>query len=295
MIISPELPTLPYVIRNGIKYFELIAEPVQREILPNLYINCWGYNGTMPGPTIVVFPGDYVQLRVYNRLPEDTSVHWHGVDVPNNMDGVPGIEPSPRIMPGQYFDYKFQITNPPGTHMYHSHFNTARQEMLGLAGGFIIDDPGNRKIRDYFILLQEFNVKGLPKGKIVPGVYGIDPLSMDFNFFTMNGRCFPYTTPMEVSWGDNVRVRLANSSAQPHPIHLHGHQFAVGASDGNMIPSDRRIVKNTILVSSGETWDIEFTANNLGIWPFHCHIPHHITNNFTKDIGGMLTTLVYKG
>jgi len=118
---------------------------------------------------------------------------------------------------------------------------------------------------------------------------------MDFNFFTMNGRCFPYTTPMEVSWGDNVRVRLANSSAQPHPIHLHGHQFAVGASDGNMIPSDRRIVKNTILVSSGETWDIEFTANNLGIWPFHCHIPHHITNNFTKDIGGMLTTLVYKG
>jgi len=291
LIISPDLPILPYVMRNGVKYFELIAQPVQREILPNLHINCWGYNGTMPGPTIAVFPGDYVQIRVYNGLPQNTSIHWHGLDIPNNMDGVPEIEPSSVIKPGEYFDYRFIIVNPPGTHMYHTHVDTARQEMLGLAGGFLILDPRNDGInRDYFILLQEFMVKDLPKGTIAPGVYDIDPLSMDFNFFTMNGRCFPYTTPLE----DNVRIRLTNSSVQAHPIHIHGHQFAITASDGNMIPLDRRIFKNTVLVSSGETWDVEFSANNPGIWPFHCHIPHHMANNFTKSIGGMLTTIAYK-
>ena len=249
----------------------------------------------MPGPTIVVFPGDNVQIRVYNRLPENTSVHWHGLDIPNNMDGVPEIEPSPVIKPGGYFDYKFLIVNQPGTHIYHTHVDTASQEMLGLTGGFVILDPMNNEInRDYFILLQEFKVKGLPKGKIAPGVYNIDPLAMDFNFFTMNGRCFPYTTPLEVCCGENIRIRLANSSDQAHPIHIHGHQFMIAASDGNMIPLDRRIVKNTVLVSSGETWDVEFSANNPGIWPFHCHIPHHMTNNFTKSIGGMLTTIAYK-
>lgn len=197
MLSSPDVPILPHTIKNGVKYFELVAEPVQREILPNLYINCWGYNGTMPGPTIVVFPGDFVEIKVFNRLPEDTSVHWHGLDIPNNMDGVQVIEPSPRIKPGQYFDYQFRITNQPGTHMYHTHVSTARLEMLGLAGGFIILDPlDNEFVPDFFILLQEFMVKGLPKGKIATGVYDIDPLSMDFNFFTMNGRCFPYTTPL---------------------------------------------------------------------------------------------------
>ncbi|MEL7656858.1 MAG: multicopper oxidase domain-containing protein, partial [Bacillota bacterium] len=138
MVITPNVPILPYKIKNGIKFFELTAEPVEREILPGLFIKGWGYNGTIPGPTIEVNPGDYVIIRVVNYLPEATSVHWHGLDVPNIMDGVPEVEPSPQIGPGQYFDYQFRITNPPGTHMYHTHMGSAegqQQRLLLYASG----------------------------------------------------------------------------------------------------------------------------------------------------------------
>ena len=296
MVITPDISNLSFTKKNGIKYFELVAEPVKRELLPGLYINAWGYNGSNPGQTIQVYPGDYVNIRVYNRLPQPTSVHWHGLDVPNVMDGVPDIEPSPKIEPDSYFDYRFKIINPPGTHMYHTHFMESMQEMLGLGGAFIILDPNknNAVNRDYFIMLQEFMVKGLEAGKVRKGTYDIDPHSQDFNFFTMNGRCFPYTTPLTVRYNENIRIRLGNLMENAHPIHMHGHQFYVTASDGNRIPSSNQLIKSTISVASGETWDIQFKAYNAGIWPFHCHIPHHTTNNMAEPAGGMFTTIVYK-
>lgn len=297
MVITPDVPDLPFEICHGIKYFELVAEPVRREILPDLFINARGYNGTVPGPTIQVFPGDDVNIRVINRLPEPTSVHWHGLDVPNVMDGVPDVEPSPQIDSGKYFDYRFRIANPPGTHMYHTHFYTVIQEMMGLGGAFIILDPNrqNQYIhKDYFIMLQEFHAKGLKMGEVKPGVYDIDPMGDDFNFFTMNGRCFPFTTPISVVMGENIRIRLGNIGHSAHPIHIHGHQFAVSASDGNGIPVQTRLVKTTINVASGETYDLEFKANNPGVWPFHCHIPHHMSNNMQKPMGGMSTVIAYR-
>ena len=296
MVITPDVTNLPFIVKKGIKYFELTAEHVQRELLPGFLINGLGYNGSIPGPTIQVYPGEYVNIRVYNKLLEPTSIHWHGLDVPNVMDGVTGVEPSPKIEPNSYFDYKFRITNPPGTHMYHSHFNS-EQEMLGLGGAFIILDPYESLCniqRDYFIMLQEFHVKGLKMGEVKPGVYDIDPMSHDFNFFTMNGRCFPYTTPLKVQRGENVRVRLGNIVMEAHPIHIHGHQFLITASDGNIIPYYNQLKKNTINVASGETWDIIFKTDNPGIWPFHCHIPHHMTNNMSKSMGGMFTTIIYE-
>ncbi|HWR44844.1 copper oxidase [Sporomusa sp.] len=294
MVISPDLENLPYIMIKGVKYFELVAEPVERELLPGLWIRGWGYNGSIPGPTIQVYPGDYVNIRVYNALPEGTSVHWHGLDIPNNMDGVPEIQPTPLIRPKCYFDYHFKITNPPGTHMYHTHHNVAKQEMLGLAGGFIILDPSSPAVdRDYFIMLQEFAVKDLPMGILKPGSYEVGPLNDDLQFFTMNGRCFPATSPLPVMFGERIRIRLANPAMKEHPIHLHGHQFIVTAADGNGIFECARMKKNTIAVSSGETWDIEFEADNPGNWSFHCHIPHHSANNMTKEMGGMLTVVQY--
>jgi FtsP/CotA-like multicopper oxidase with cupredoxin domain len=214
------------------------------------------------------------------------------------MDGVPDIEPSPKIEPNSYFDYKFKITNTPGTHMYHTHLNSSSQEMLGLGGAFIILDPYETSYcniqRDYFIMLQEFHVNGLKMGEVKPGIYDIDPMSQDFNFFTMNGRCFPYTTPLNVKRGENVRVRLGNIAMEAHPIHMHGHQFLITASDGNSIPYYNALKKNTINVASGETWDIIFRTDNPGIWPLHCHIPHHMTNNMSESTGGMFTTIIYK-
>lgn len=248
----------------------------------------------MPGPVIIAYPGDYVIIRVYNKLPEPTSVHWHGLDVPNAMDGVPEVEPSPKIEPGRYFDYHFRITNPPGTHIYHTHFNSTTQQMMGLGGAFIILDPAEHGIQhDFFYMLQEFSVKGLKTGEVKPGTYDLDPMSHDFNFFTMNGRCFPFATPMKVNYGSNVRIRLANLVHDAHPMHIHGHQFVVTASDGNTIAFGKRLVKNTVNVASGETYDVVFKADNPGIWPFHCHIPHHMSNNMQKQTGGMFTTFEY--
>jgi len=294
MVVTPNIKDLTFEVHNGEKYFELVAEPVEQEILPGLFIKGWGYNGSIPGPTILVNPGDNVRIRVINYLPEATSVHWHGLDIPNVMDGVPDVEPSPRISPGQYFDYRFRITNPPGTHMYHTHVDSARQQMLGMGGAFIIEDPQENQCRDYFYMVQEFQLIGLEDGEVKPGTYDLDPYSMDFNFFTMNGRCFPFVEPIRVKLGDKERVRFGSIAHNAHPMHIHGHQFAIAASDGNEIHTSNRLVKNTVNVASGETYDVIFYADNPGVWPFHCHIAHHMSNNFTKPLGGMTTTVVYE-
>lgn len=295
MVITPDIPDLPFTVEEGMKCFVLVAEPVTRELLPGIKMKGWGYNGSIPGPTIRVKQGDWVKIRVINHLPEATSVHWHGLDIPNSMDGVPEVEPTPKIRPGEYFDYCFQIMNAPGTHMYHTHHNTVTQELMGLGGGFIIESECNDYIhRDYFIMLQEFHLQGLPKGELKKGDYDLDPLTDSFNFFTMNGRCFPYSNSLPVKYGENIRIRLGNIGMNAHPIHLHGHQFLLTAADGNEISSSARLLRNTIEVSSGTTYDLLFCANNPGTWPFHCHMPHHISNNFTKPIGGMFKTIVYE-
>lgn len=296
MVIAPDINNLHYKMIKGVKYFELTAEPVNQEILPGVFIKGWGYNESIPGPTILVYPGDYVNIRVINNLPEATSIHWHGLNVPNVMDGVPEVEPSPRIEPGHYFNYRFKITNPPGTHMYHSHVNVAKQDMLGLLGGFVIMNPYERNIhKDYLLLMQEWSLTDLEKGKKVePGQYNLKPFTMDFNMFTINGKSFPSTMPMIVEYDDIVRLRLGAIQIDHHPMHIHGHQFIVEKADGNPIAHNERILKNTILVATGQTWDVLFKADNPGVWPFHCHIAHHISNNFTDGAGGMFTTIVYK-
>ncbi|GAA0746177.1 multicopper oxidase family protein [Clostridium oceanicum] len=297
MVITPNIPNLPYTKKDGVKYFNLVAGYVRSEILPGIYMNAYGYNGITPGPTICVYPGDYVCIRVYNKLSQPTSVHWHGLDVPNDMDGVPAIEPSPKIYPGHYFDYHFKITNPPGTHMYHSHFHTVLQDMMGLQGGFIILDPNESEEniqRDYYLMLDAFKLQGLKEGVLKKGIYDIDPFAGMANFFTINGRCFPYTTRLEVKEGERVRLRFGNIGMMNHPIHFHGHQFYETAVDGNSIPKENQLKKNTILVSSGTTRDVEFLANNPGRWPLHCHFPHHVSNNMTLPLGGMTTAVVYE-
>lgn len=297
MVITPGIKDLPYTYDDGIKYFTLIAEEIVWELVDGIFVRAWGYNGSTPGPTIRVFPGDKVCIRVINHLPERTSVHWHGLEVPNIMDGVPPIEPSPYIEPGEYFDYTFTISNPPGTYMYHSHVNVSVQDNAGLLGGLIVEDPrmqNRKKYKDYLCLLQEWAIGALPWGNLTKGTYDLTFVKPEFNFFTINGKCYPDTKPLPVEYGDTVRVRFGNIQMNHHPMHLHGHQFRVVGADGFPIARDTQIYKNTILVASGETWDIRFLANNEGIWPFHCHMPHHVTNNGAPPVGGMFTTVNYQ-
>lgn len=296
MVITPGIKDLEYVYKDGVKHFTLIAEEVNLELIPGLFVRALGYNGSVPGPTIKVNPSDKVCIRVINNLPKKTSVHWHGLEVPNDMDGVPPIEPSPFIEPGEYFDYHFKINNTPGTYMYHSHVNVLVQDNAGLLGGFIVEDPKDKKrknYKDYLVVLQEWAVNELPWGDITKGTYNLTFKMPNFNFFTMNGKCYPSTDPLEVCYGDTVKVRFCNIQMHHHPIHLHGHQFKVVGADGFPIRKETQIYKNTILVASGETWDIEFIAKNPGIWPMHCHMPHHVTNNAAPGVGGMFTTVNY--
>src|SRR5438552_4164937 len=217
-VITPNGWTLPYKVRDGVKVFHLIAEPVQNEFAPGLVGDCWGYNGTTPGPTIEAVEGDRVRIYVTNKLPEATSVHWHGILLPNGMDGVSGLTQK-AIEPGETYKYEFTLRQH-GTHMYHPHFDEMTQMSLGMMGAFIVHprNPANRLDRDFVLVISEW--------RIDPGTSRPNPNEMtDFNLFTFNSKAFPATAPLVVKLGQRVKIRLINLGAMDHhPIHLHGHR-----------------------------------------------------------------------
>src|SRR6266700_1386976 len=283
-VITPSGSTLPWKIVDGVKVYHLIAQEVaNHEFAPGLVANCWGFNGQVHGPTIEAVEGDRVRIYVTNHLPAPTSVHWHGIFLPNGMDGVSGLTQKP-IDPGDTFKYEFTLRQH-GTHMYHSHHDEMTQMALGLMGLFVIH-PRNPKVRpdrDFAYLLTEW--------KIVPGTARPDPNEMtDFNVFTMNGKVFPATAPMVAKLGQRVRIRFSNLSAMDHhPMHIHAVNFRVTETDGGQIPESAQQVEATVLVQVGSTRTIDFLADAPGDWPLHCHMTHHTMNqmghNFPNLIG----------
>ncbi len=276
-VVTPNGAALPWQWEDGRKAFRLVAEPVVREFAPGLRVNCWGYNGQTPGPTIEAVEGDRVRLYVENRLPEPTSVHWHGVILPNGMDGVVGLNQK-RIEPGETFLYEFTVRQS-GTHMYHPHFDEMVQQSMGMMG-FLIFHPRNppRRIdRDFAIFLNEWFIK--------PGTSTPDPsVMLDFNVFTFNSRVFPGTDPLLVRLGDRVRLRIANISMDSHPIHFHGHTLQWTGTDGGALPPTAWIPESTINVPPGTTRDVEFVADNPGDWALHCHKVHHTMNQMGHNL-----------
>ena len=276
-VVTPNVGRLPWRMEDDFKTFHLIAEPVMREFAPGLKVNCWGYNGTSPGPTIEAVEGDRVRMYVENRLPEPTTVHWHGVLLPNGMDGVSGLNQR-RIEPGETFKYEFTVRQH-GTQMYHPHFDEMVQQSMGMMG-FLIFHPRRapRRIdRDFAIFLHEWMVR--------PGTSAPDPTEMlDFNLFTFNSRVFPGTEPLLVRLGDRVRLRLGNIMMNSHPIHVHGHAFLWTATDGGPLPQSAWIPETSIIVHPGTTRDIEFIADNPGDWALHCHKLHHTMNQMGHNL-----------
>jgi hypothetical protein len=281
-VITPNGSTLPWTMKNGVKEFHLIAEPVEREFAPGMTVKCWGYNGQTPGPTIEAVEGDRVRMLVTNRLPEHTTIHWHGILLPNGMDGVGGLN-QPHIKPGETYAYEFTLRQH-GTFMYHPHADEMVQMAVGMMGMFVVhprksDEPSID--RDFAIMLHEWAIH--------PGTYRPDPAVMlDFNMFTFNSRVFPGIAPLIVKTGDRVRIRLGNLSMDEHPIHIHGHNFWVTATDGGKIPPSARWPETTVLVPVGATRDIEFVADNPGDWAFHCHKSHHTMNAMGHDLPNLL-------
>jgi hypothetical protein len=275
---SPDLKDLPFTVDNGVKVFHLIAEPVKQQISPQKTIDVWGFNGSAPGPTIQITEGDRVRVIVDNHLPEPTSMHWHGFEIPHNMDGGPGISQDP-IPPAGRFVYEFTL-HQTGTYFYHSHM--AMQEMIGMLGAFIMHPKvayTPHVDKDFVILLQEYAV--LPNNTVP------NTMNMEFNWLVFNGKAGPATTPLIVRLGDRVRIRLINLGMDHHPIHLHGHTFYVTGTEGGRIPETAWFPGNTALVGVAQSRDFEFVANNPGDWMLHCHLPHHMMNQMSSSVGPM--------
>jgi manganese oxidase len=272
-VITPNGSTLPYKVVGGVKVFHLIAEEVDHEFAPGLRAHCWGFNGQVHGPTIEAVEGDRVRIYVTNKLPENTSIHWHGVLVPSGMDGVAGLSQK-NIEPGETYKYEFKLRQH-GTYMYHSHSDEMTQIALGMMGMFIIhprNPTGPKADRDFALMTSEW--------RIDVGTMRPNPIEMtDFNVFTFNGRAFPGTAPLVAKYGDRVRIRFGNlSPMEHHPIHIHGLHWKVTQTDGGQIPESAQWPETTVLVAVGQTRTVEFIADNPGDWAMHCHMTHHAMN-----------------
>jgi FtsP/CotA-like multicopper oxidase with cupredoxin domain len=257
----------PTILDDGTKQWEITASVIQWETEPGTVLEAYAYNGTVPGPQLRAEVGDRVRIILHNELPQPTTIHSHGLIVPNAMDGVPVIT-QPAVMPGESFTYEFTLRNA-GSHMYHSHFMADHQVPMGLLGAFVVTDPGATDEPDadidYTMILND------------------GPLG-----FTLNGKGFPATEPIVATQGQTIRVRYMNEGLQIHPMHLHGIRQLVIAKDGYSLPDPH--YEDTVLVAPGERIDVLVEATELGAWAFHCHILTHAEG--PNGMFGMVTALI---
>ncbi len=270
-------------VENGIKIFDLETSVIRWQILPDVHVDAFAFNGQVPGPRLHFRQGDRVRINVTNKLPDTTTVHWHGLILPNVMDGAARVTQEP-IANGELYRYEFTAVQS-GTYFYHSHDHGDRQQALGLYGAMIIDPatPAEdlKADHEYTIMLQEWLVR---EGLTYPAM----PMEGGMpNYFTINGRAYPATDTIEMKVGETLKVRfIGSTSGLIHPMHIHGGPFEVVARDGETLPPGSRFKADTVNVGPGQRYDVIWTARKSGKWMIHCHIPHHMTNNNTEQAGG---------
>jgi FtsP/CotA-like multicopper oxidase with cupredoxin domain len=277
-VVTPDVGDLAYTMDGGTKVFHLVAEVLRQKIHPDKTIDAWGFNGSAPAPTIQVTQGDHVRVIFDNHLPEPSSIHWHGFEDMVGYDGMPGISQEP-VKPGGRFVYEFDI-HQAGTYFYHSHM--AMQEMLGMLGGFIMHPRTPHQPhcdKDFLLHLQEYAV--LPNNTVP------NTMNMEYNWLLLNGKAGPASTPLIVRQGDRVRMRFVNLGMDHHPMHLHGYTFQVTGTEGGRIPQTAWWPGNTVLVGVAQARDVEIIADRPGDWMLHCHLPHHMMNQMSSNVGSM--------
>jgi len=274
--------SLPWRMNNGWKEFHLTAEAVEREIAPGMIARLWGYNGQSPGPTIECVEGDKVRIFVTNRLPEHTTIHWHGIFLPAGMDGVGGLN-QPQIPPGKTYVYEFQLKQS-GTFMYHPHADEMVQMAMGMMGSLVVHpkNPNEHKVdRDFCFLMNAYDIEpGTMTAKI--------NTMLDFNLWSWNSRVFPGIDHLVCREGDRVRVRMGNLTMTNHPIHIHGLNFEVAGTDGGWVRPEARWPEVTVDIAIGQMRAIEFIADAPGDWAMHCHKSHHTMNAMGHDVPNMI-------
>ena len=273
------------VVENGWKVFRLTATNVQWETKPGVFVDAMAYNGQIPGPELHVRYGDKVRIVVTNDMDQPTIMHFHGLTVPNAMDGVPYITQDP-IVPGSFFAYEFTVQDPPGMYVYHSHFNSTEQVGKGLYGAIIVEPRSGR----WPYRSASWN----PDGVLSFGAPA--PIASEFTMFlgdgplgyVLNGKEFPATAPIVASLGDWVLIHIANDGSMLHPMHLHGFHFEVVGEDG--FPLASPYMADTLVVAPGQRFDVLVHADQPGAWAFHCHILPHVEG--PQGMYGMVTALV---
>jgi FtsP/CotA-like multicopper oxidase with cupredoxin domain len=317
---TAELRALPHlkpsdsIARTGnTKRYLLELGTATVQPLPGHSVPVRAVNGESPGPVLRATEGDDVEITVVNRLTQPTSIHWHGIPLDWPMDGAAMISQSP-IAPGERFTYRW-IAPQAGTYMYHSHYHDLEQSSIV---GLIVVDPqhaGSTPVYDHDIPIMitslswemARNVEAqaiLSDSMLMSGMAAnpkADPLpdmgdSMDrmdmVEYWCFNGKTYPATVPIVVKQGQLVRVRFGNITGMTHPVHMHGHWFRWIAQDASPLPNAQ--IVNTVAVNPGQTIDIDFVANNPGVWPLHCHILAHMVDN--HDImTGLMTMVQYEG
>jgi FtsP/CotA-like multicopper oxidase with cupredoxin domain len=277
---------------DGVNVFQLEASVIGWTILPQQSVEAYAFNRQVPGPRIEVTQGDRVRINVTNNLPEETSIHWHGLILPNEVDGAAGMTQD-AIAPGETFEYEF-TTREAGTYFYHSHHEPDRQQGLGLYGALIVEprDPSRDAAYDYdhdiVIQLQEWLERD---GYTYPAMMMEGALP---NYFTINGKAYPETQHISMRVGERLRVRFIGTHNNfVHPMHIHGGPFEIVETDGYPVPAGARLIKDSLNVGPGERYDVIWEARRPGKWLLHCHIPHHTTNDNTEvDGGGGLMTVI---
>ena len=252
-----------------VKVYDLAAAVTDWEVEPGKMVHAWTYNGQVPGPQIRVREGDRVRVNLTNNLPESTVIHFHGLELPNDQDGVPFIT-QPPVKPGEKFTYEFTVPNS-GSHMYHSHHNATKQVGMGLLGAFIVEprDASQEPKADVdYVMILNDSMSG----------------------YTLNGKGFPATEPVVAKPGQTVRIRFMNEGMMIHPMHLHGMHMTVIAKDGWPQPAPWKC--DTLNIAPGERWDVLVKATNPGVWAFHCHILAHAESE--HGMFGMVTALIVK-
>ena len=287
-----------------LREFQLVARQTVWEVAPGVKVPAIGYNGQVPGPTIRVTEGDTVRVTLKNELEQPTSIHWHGLHVPNSQDGVVPFS-QPEVKPGESFTYEFTASHA-GTFMYHSHQNAVDQIDRGLYAPLIIDPARSTAAKfdkEFTMVLSAWDTATMPPWKHPMPDGGtmaaatekdMGGMAMAYNVFTINGKAFPSNPAWMVKEGDLVRVRIVNISNLVHPMHLHGHDFTVIAKDGEPVRPEAQQTMNTLPVDAGETYDVVFRADNPGTWVWHCHELHH-TENDGVEPGGLIQPVVSEG
>lgn len=293
----------------------LTAKASNLEVQPGKVLPVWTFNNSVPGPQIRVKQGDTVKINLKNELTVPVSIHWHGVPVPNAMDGIPGVTQN-AVQPGKTFTYEFKA-DVPGTYWYHSHQDSVNQVDRGLYGSFIVEAKNDKVDKDYTLVLDEWMSSGSMEGMNMStmdhskmnmsgtkvnndgsaektdgksgngGMTMGDDMSM-YDIYTINGKTGSAVEKLSVKKGDKVRIRLINAGFISHQMHLHGHDVKVTAIDGQPVNNPQPLKDTLISIAPGERYDVEFEANKPGQWYLEEH-------GKEPRIKGMKALIQYEG